>query len=401
MPILDRIAALHDGTAAWRRHLHRNPEPGFEEHATAAFVAGKLRGFGADEVHAGIAVTGVAGVVRSGSGRRSVGLRADTDALPIHEATGLPHASKAPGRMHARGHDGHTAMLLGAARYLAGTRKFDGTVYLIFQPAEEVGGGNSGGRRTLDEGLLARFPAERVFGLHDSPRVPLGRFVVREGFATAAMDDFRITIEGRGGHAAHPHLGRDPIAVGRQVAQALQSLAARELDPLDSASVAVTRFSAGDTRDTIPRTAELEGTVRTFEPDTRAPIERRVRQIVGGAGTLGDATLRLDYRHGCPAAVNAAREAALGGEAAADVAGEAEVDRVRPPITAAEAFAFMLQARPGAVVHVGIGAAEQGKGLHRPHFDFNDAALPYGASYWVRLAERSLARPSAAPGGAP
>ena len=356
-------------------------------------MAGKLREFGVDEVHTGIAETGVVGVVRAGSGQRSIGLRADMDALPIQEATGLPWASTVDGRMHACGHDGHTTMLLGAARYLAETRNFDGTVYLIFQPAEEVGGGNSGGKRMLDEGLFERFPAERVFGLHNSPRVPLGRFLVREGFATAAMDDFRITIDGKGGHAAYPHLSRDPIAVGCQITQALQSLVARELDPLDSAVVAVTRFCSGDTHNTIPETAELQGTVRTFKPETRSRLDRRVHQIVDGAGQANDVSVRLEYRRGYPAAVNAAAPTARCAEAATDVMGDANVDRAPPPIMAAEDFGFMLQARPGAIVHLGIGGGEQGKGVHTPIYDFNDEALPIGASYWARLVEQLLPRP--------
>jgi amidohydrolase len=242
MTILDRIAAFHDEIAVWRRHLHQNPELGFEEHETAAFVADKLKSFGVDEVHTGIAGTGVVGVLRAGTGERSVGLRADLDALPIREETGLPWASRVEGKMHACGHDGHTAMLLGAARYLAETRDFDGTVYLIFQPAEEVGGGE----RMVAAGLFDRFPAERVFGLHNRPQLPVGRFAMRTGPAYAGCDDFTIRLEGRGCHAGWPHLGRDPIVAGAQLVLALQTLVARQVDPLDQAVVSVTRHAGGD-----------------------------------------------------------------------------------------------------------------------------------------------------------
>jgi amidohydrolase len=228
MTIVDRIAAFHNEMVVWRRHLHQNPELGFEEHGTAAFVADKLQSFGVDEVHSGIAGTGVVGVLRAGTGGRSVGLRADLDALPIHEETNLPWASRAPGKMHACGHDGHTTMLLGAAKYLAGTRNFDGTVYLIFQPAEEVGGGE----RMLAEGLFDRFSAERVYGLHNRPQLPVGRFAMRAGPAMAGCDDFTIRLEGRGCHAGWPHLGRDPIVAGAQLVLALQTLVARQVDPL-------------------------------------------------------------------------------------------------------------------------------------------------------------------------
>ena len=392
MPILNRIAAFHDAMTAWRRHLHAHPELGFAESRTAAFVAEKLESFGIDEVHTGLAGTGVVGVVRAGSAARAIGLRADLDALPIEEATGAPWASTAPGKMHACGHDGHTAMLLGAARYLAETRGFDGTVHLIFQPAEEVGGEHSGARRMLDEGLLERFPAERVFGLHNSPRLPLGRFAVRKGPAMAAVDDFRIAVTGKGCHAAFPHHGRDPIAVGCQIAQALQTLVAREIDPLDGAVVALTRFIAGKAYNVVPETAELGGTVRTLRPETRALLERRLREIADGFAAAAGATASLGYRRGYPAVSNSPREAELVADVAAALVGEANVDRDPLPVMAAEDFAFLLQARPGAFVHLGIGGGEQGKMVHSPIYDFNDAALPLGASYWALLVERLLPR---------
>jgi amidohydrolase len=389
MPIINRVAEFHDEMTAWRRHLHEHPELAFEEVQTAAFVAEKLRDFGVDEVHTGIAGTGVVGVVRSGSGRRAIGLRADMDALPIHEATGLPHASRSEGKMHACGHDGHTTMLLGAARYLAETRNFDGTVYLIFQPAEELGGG---GQKMIEEGLFKRFPAERVFGLHNRPQLPLGRFAMRTGPAMAAVDDFRIRIQGKGCHAAFPHLGRNPIATGCQIAQALEGLVARQIDPLDNAVVSVTRFSAGDAYNVLPETAELWGTVRTFKQAARTFLEQRINEIVKGIVAAGGVETDLHYRRGYPILINSAEEAALAAEAAAEVVGEADVDRDPAPVMGAEDFAFMLEVKLGAYIWMGVGGAEQGKIVHSPYYDFNDEVLSHGVSYWARLVERLLPR---------
>jgi hippurate hydrolase len=397
MTILDRIATMHDEMAVWRRHLHQNPELGFEEHETATFVADKLKSFGVDEVHTGIAGTGVVGVLRAGAGGRSVGLRADLDALPIREETGLPWASRTEGKMHACGHDGHTAMLLGAAKYLAATRGYDGTVYLIFQPAEEIGGGE----RIVAAGLFERFPAQRVFGLHNRPQLPVGRFAMRAGPAMAGCDDFTIRLEGRGCHAGWPHLGRDPIVAGAQLVLALQTLVARQVDPLDQAVISVTRHAGGDAHNVIPGAVELWGTVRTYRPETRDFLRRRLAEIAEGIAIASGVGASLSYVSSLPPLVNHSEDAALGADVAAEVVGETGVDRDPPPVMSAEDFAFMLQAKPGALVWMGVGRAEEGRLIHTPVYDFNDDALPYGASYWVRLAERCLAEEPGAPASAP
>ena len=391
MPVINRIAGFHDDLTAWRRHLHAHPELGFQEHATAAFVAAKLREFGVDEVHTGLAGTGVVGVIRAGGGRRAIGLRADMDALPIQEETGLPWASVHPGLMHACGHDGHTAMLLGAARYLAETRNFDGTVYLIFQPAEEVGGeGSSGGSRMVAEGLFDRFPAERVFGLHNWPDLPLGRFAMGTGPVMAAVDEFTITLRGKGGHAAMPHQCRDALLAGCQIVQALQSIVAREVDPIDHAVVSVTRFHCGEAFNVIAETAEIGGTVRTFKPATRARIEERLAVIGGSIGAALGVSATVAFERGYPPTVNHPEMAVLGADGAADIVGEAAVDREPEPVMGAEDFAFMLEKVPGAYIWMGMGGSEDGRYCHTPIYDFNDEALPIGASWWARLAERLL-----------
>ncbi len=387
MPVLNRINEFHDELVAWRRDLHAHPELAYEERRTAAFVAGKLRAFGVDEVHEGIGGTGVVGVVRAGGSGRSIALRADMDALPISEETGLPWASKTPGRMHACGHDGHTTMLLGAARYLAETRRFDGTVYLIFQPAEE---GLAGAKAMLEDGLLDRFPFERVFGLHNWPWTEPGRFGVHGGAVMAASDEFRIRIEGRGCHAAMPHLGRDPILAGSALVQALQSLVARETDPLEALVVSVTCFNAGDAYNVIPRTAELVGTVRCFRPDLRERAEERLRVVARNVAAAFGVEADIAYRRGYPATVNDPELAAVCAEVAAEIVGEEGILRDPPPSMGAEDFAFMLEQRPGAYLWLGQGGAEEGRLLHSPFYDFNDEVLPHGVSYWARLVERLL-----------
>jgi len=391
MAVVNRIAAFQDELTAWRRHLHAHPELGFEEHATAAFVADKLREFGVDEIHTGLAGTGVVGVIRSGSGERAIGLRADMDALPIQEETGLPWASVHPGLMHACGHDGHTAMLLGAARYLAETRNFDGVVYLIFQPAEELGGeDSSGGSRMVAEGLFERFPADRVFGLHNWPELALGRFAMRTGAAMAAVDEFKIKVTGKGGHAAMPHQCRDPLIAGCQIVQALQHLVAREVDPIDNAVVSVTRFRCGEALNVIAETAEIGGTVRTFKPATRTMIEHRLPAIARAVATGLGVAATVEFERGYPPTVNDAGMAVLAADGAADIVGEASVDRAPDPVMGAEDFAFMLDKVPGAYIWMGMGGSEEGRYCHTPIYDFNDEALPIGASYWARLVERLL-----------
>ena len=388
MPIVNRIAEYQDELTAWRRHLHERPELGFEEHETAAFVAEKLRAFGCDEVHTGFARTGVVAVIRGGSGGRTIGLRADMDALPIEEASGAAWTSRHPGRMHACGHDGHTTMLLGAARYLAETRNFDGTAYLIFQPAEEGGGG---GRTMVEDGLFERFPAEQVFGLHNWPYAPLGTFAMCTGPAMAASDELTITVQGVGCHAAWPQNGRDPIVAASHVIQAIQSVVAREVDPLDNAVISITRVQGGDAYNVVPERVELWGTIRTFREATRTRLIRRIEEVVQGVGLAQGITGSVKVSAGYPATINTAREAQLGADAAAEIVGDAKVDRAPEPCMGSEDFAFMLNRRPGSYIWMGTGsAARPSHQLHSPHYDFNDDAIPLGVSYWVRLVERLL-----------
>ncbi|MEK0083714.1 M20 aminoacylase family protein [Benzoatithermus flavus] len=387
MPIINRIAEFQDEIAAWRRHLHARPELGFEEHATAAFVAGKLESFGVDEVHTGLARTGVVGVIRAGTSARRIGLRADMDALPIQEETGLPWASQVPGRMHACGHDGHTAMLLGAARYLAETRNFDGTVYLIFQPGEE---GFGGGREMVKDGLFKRFPAEQIFGLHNWPYAPAGSFAMCKGPAMAASDEFTIEIVGRGCHAAMPHTGRDPVVAAALLVQALQPLVAREVDPLDNAVVSVTRIAGGHAYNIVPERVELWGTIRTFREETRAHLIRRVQEVAKGTALAQGLEAEVRILEGYPATINSPREAQLGADVAAEIAGEDRVERDPAPAMGSEDFAFMLKERPGSYIWMGTGTGTGDEPLHSPRYDFNDATLAYGVSYWARLVERLL-----------
>jgi amidohydrolase len=387
MAIINRIGEFHDEMRAWRHDLHAHPELGFEERRTSGLVADKLRAFGLDEVHTGLARTGVVGVLRAGSGGGAIGLRADMDALPIHEATGRDYASTSPGKMHACGHDGHTTMLLGAARYLAETRNFDGTVYLIFQPAEEMLGG---GRTMVEEGLFQRFPAAQVFGMHNWPSMPLGQFAMRAGPVMAAADRFTINLTGRGGHAAMPHQCRDPLVAAAQIVLALQSIVARNVDPVQRAVISVTQVHGGDTFNVIPESAMLTGTARSFLPEVRDLLERRLREIATGLGTALGARVEIEYQRGYPPTVNSEAETEVAALAAAEVAGADKVDRHREPTMGAEDFAYMLEQRPGSYVFIGNGGGEDTPMLHSPHYDFNDEALPYGASYWARLVERVL-----------
>jgi hippurate hydrolase len=387
MAIINRIGNFHDEMTAWRRDLHAHPELGFEEVRTAAFVVDKLRSFGLDEVHTGLAKTGVVGVLRAGSGRSSIGLRADLDALPIHEAAKLPYASTAPGKMHACGHDGHTTMLLGAAKYLAETRNFDGTVYLIFQPAEEMQGG---GRAMVEEGLFERCPALRVFGMHNIPRMPVGTFGMRPGPIMAAADRVEIRLTGQGGHGAMPHLCRDPMVAGAQIVLALQTVVARNLDPVAQGVVSITQFHGGDADNVIPQEVRLRGTIRSFAPEVRDLLERRVGEIARAVAEAHQVSAAVAYTRGYPATINAAAETELAAAAAADVVGEDRVDRAVAPMMGAEDFAYMLERKPGAYIFMGAGGGDAAPMLHSPDYDFNDEALPYGASYWARLVEQLL-----------
>src|SRR6204780_303677 len=389
MPIVNRVADLQPDIQAWRRDIHQHPELGYNEHRTAAFVAERLREFGCDEVATGLGGTGVVGVIKgrkpAGKGDvRAIGLRADMDALPIEEATGLPYASTTPGKMHACGHDGHTAMLLGAARYLAETRNFAGTAVVIFQPAEE---GGAGAAAMIKDGLISRFGIDEVYGMHNYPGIPLGQFAIRPGAMMAAADHIEIDIEGKGGHAARPHLSIDTILVGAQIINQLQSVVARNVDPLEAAVVSVCMFQAGHTDNVIPQHAKLRGTARALTPEVGDLLRKRINEIVEGTAKLYGAKAKLTYSNGYPVVVNHERETAFAASVAGEIAGKDKVNDC-PPRMAAEDFAFMLNERPGAFIFVGNGDSA---GLHHPAYDFNDEVIPIGTSYWVRLAETALA----------
>jgi len=388
MPIVNRIADFHADITAWRRDIHAHPELQYDVHRTAGTVADKLKNFGCDEVVTGIGRTGVVGVIRgskAGEGGRVIGLRADMDALPIEEATDVPYKSTVPGKMHACGHDGHTAMLLGAARYLAETRNFAGTAIVIFQPAEE---GGAGGKAMVQDGLMERFKIEEVYGMHNYPGLAIGQFALRAGPLMAAADRITIDIEGRGGHAARPHASIDPILVGAQIINQIQSIVARNVDPLDAAVVSITVFQAGSTDNVIPQTARLRGTARSLTPKVRDLLETRLREVVTGTAQLYGATVNLTYRRDYPVTRNHERQAAFAASVAREVAGRDRVDDQVAPVMGAEDFSYMLEARPGAFIFVGNGASA---GLHHPAYDFNDEVIPYGTSYWVKLVETALA----------
>jgi amidohydrolase len=389
MPIINRIADFAPEMTEWRQDFHRHPELGFEEHRTSDIVAAKLASWGI-EVYRNIATTGLVGVLRDGSSGRSIGLRADMDCLAMEEQTGAPHASTVPGRMHGCGHDGHTATLLGAAKYLAETRNFDGTVNFIFQPAEEGGGG---ARVMVEEGLFDRFPCDQVFGIHNDPGLPLGECSAVPGPVLAASDRVAITVRGIGGHAAKPHLVIDPVMVGAHILVALQALVARRVDPLHSAVLSITQFHAGSASNVIPDSAELKGSVRTLLPEVRDQMERLITQVAINTAAAHEATAEVVYTRNYPATVNHAAEAGRAAMAAAKVLGEAKVHRDTPPIMGAEDFSFMLRERPGAFVFMGQkGADKGGVPVHHPQYDFNDELLPVGASYFATLVEQELRR---------
>jgi hippurate hydrolase len=387
MPVINRIAGFHDEMIAWRHDIHAHPETAFEEKRTAEVVAAKLAGFGI-AVDRGLAGTGVVGTLRAGTGSRAIGLRADLDALHILEKNGFAHASRNHGKMHACGHDGHTTMLLGAAKYLAETRNFDGTVHFIFQPAEENEGG---GRVMVEQGLFDRFPMEAVYGMHNWPGIDRGRFAIRPGPMMASYDVFELTVTGRGAHGAMPHQGVDPVATGAQIVTALQTIVSRNVNPIDAAVVSVTQFHGGDAWNVIPDEVVLRGTTRCFRPAIRDQIERRIRELAEGICAAYGCTLAMRYERRYPPLVNDAEAVTRAAAAAAEIAGDpALVDVEREPSMGSEDFAFMLEARPGAYILIGNGPGEGGCMLHNPRYDFNDAILPLGASYWARLVERSL-----------
>jgi amidohydrolase len=386
MPIVNRVADLHAEITGWRRDFHAHPELQYDVHRTAATVAEKLKSFGCDEVVTGIGRTGVVGVIRGREpGGKVVGLRADMDALPIEEATALPYKSTVSGKMHACGHDGHTAMLLGAAKYLADTRNFAGTAVMIFQPAEE---GGAGARAMLRDGLFERFGIQEVFGMHNYPGIPLGEFAIRSGPMMASTDSIVIRIEGKGSHAAWPHRGVDTVVVGAQIVMALQTIVSRNVDPLEAAVISISVFQAGQADNVLPQTATLRGTVRTLSPDVRELVKTRVREVVEGTAKLYGARADLTYTSGYPVLVNDESRTAFAAEVADEIAGRDKVARDTPPLMGAEDFAYMLEERPGAFIYVGNGDSAM---LHHPAYDFNDEAIPLGTSYWVRLAERALA----------
>ncbi|MEX2128032.1 MAG: M20 aminoacylase family protein [Xanthobacteraceae bacterium] len=386
MPVINRLADRADEIAEWRHDLHMHPELQYDVHRTAATVAEKLKSFGCNEIATGIGRTGVVGVIRGhkNSNGKVIGLRADMDALPIEERTGLPYASNTPGRMHACGHDGHTSMLLGAARHLCETRNFDGTAVVIFQPAEE---GGAGAKAMIDDGLIDRFEIGEVFGLHNYPGLPVGNFAIRPGPLMASADRLWIEIEGVGGHAARPHKSVDTVLVGSSMVTALQQIVARNVDPIDNAVVSITLFQAGSADNVIPQNALLRGTVRTLRADTRDLIERRLKEVVDGVARLHGATAKVRYHRDYPIVVNHPEPTAFATEVARDVAGTEKVDAATLPVMGGEDFAFMLLERPGAFIFMGNGDTAN---LHHPKYDFNDKAIPFGASYWVRLIERAM-----------
>jgi hippurate hydrolase len=386
MPIVNRVADLHAEITAWRRDIHANPELLYDVHRTAASVADKLKGFGCDEVVTGIGRTGVVGVIRGRkAGGKVVGLRADMDALPIEEATNLAYKSTVSGKMHACGHDGHTAMLLGAAKYLADTRNFAGTAVVIFQPAEE---GGAGARAMLRDGLLDRFGIQEVFGMHNFPGMPVGEFAIRSGPMMASTDSVAINLEGKGGHAAWPHLGVDTVLVGAQIVNQIQSIVARNVDPLEAAVISICVFEAGQTDNVIPQHAKLRGTIRSLSPQVREFLQKRLREVVEGTARLYGAKADVTFSTGYPVLVNEEGRTAFAAAVADEIAGKDKVNRDVPPLMGAEDFAYMLQERPGAFIYLGNGDSAM---LHHPAYDFNDEAIPVGTSYWVRLAETALA----------
>ena len=388
MPVLNRIAAYQDEMVAWRRHLHAHPETAFEERETSDFVAERLAHFGI-EVHRGLARTGVVGVLRAGTSARTVGLRADMDALPMAEQNQFEHASRHPGKMHGCGHDGHTTMLLGAARYLAETRNFDGTVHLIFQPAEE---GAAGGKVMIDDGLFERFPCDTVFGLHNWPQLPAGHFGVRAGPIMAAADHFDIVVTGKGAHGAMPHHGVDPVLVAAHIVTAAQALVSRHTDPVDTAVVSFTVINGGSAFNVIPDEVVMSGTVRSFKPETQDALEEGLTRVAENVAAAFGASAVVRYERSYPATINSATEAEFAAAVAAKIVGPDRVIRTAAPSMGAEDFAFMLQRRPGCYVWLGQGGGPDSCMIHNPRYDFNDEILAVGASYWALLAETALGK---------
>src|SRR5687768_8917153 len=388
MTLIESIAVLQDEMTRWRRDIHAHPELGFEETRTSDIVAEKLRAFGL-EVHRGIGKTGVVGVLRSGSGTRSIGLRADMDALPVLEANTFAHRSTHDGRMHACGHDGHTTMLLGAAKYLAERRNFDGVVNFIFQPAEE---GIGGARAMIADGLFERFPCEAIFGMHNRPGLAVGKFAVRAGPMMAGGAFFDIHVNGKGAHGARPEAGIDPVLVASHIAIALQSIVSRNIRPVDPAVVSVTKIHSGDAYNVIPQTAQLSGTVRTFTREVMELIETNMQRIAKGTAEAFGATAEVDFRVTFAPTVNDAKEADFAAGICAEIVGAENVNRNPHLIAASEDFSFMLEKVPGCYFNIGNGAGEGACEVHNPSYDFNDGALALGATVFARIVETRLAR---------
>jgi amidohydrolase len=384
MPVKNRFAELQKEITAWRRDIHENPEILFETHRTSALVAEKLKEFGCDEITTGIGRTGVVGVIKgkTDTAGKVIGLRADMDALPIHEATGLDYASKTPNAMHACGHDGHTAMLLGAAKYLSETRNFDGTVVLIFQPAEEGGGG---GREMCEDGMMDRWGIQEVYGMHNWPGEPTGAFAIRSGAFFAATDQFDITFEGRGGHAAKPHETIDTTVMAAQAVLALQSIAARNADPVEQIVVSVTSFETSSKAfNVIPQRVQMKGTVRTMSNDIRDLAEKRIKEICAGVAATFGGTAEVTYHRGYPVMANHEEQTEFAAKVATDIAGGCEE---APLVMGGEDFAFMLEERPGAYILVGNGESAS---VHHPEYNFNDEAIPAGCSWWAGIVEQRM-----------
>jgi amidohydrolase len=389
MPLIPEVLEFADELTETRRDIHAHPEIGFEEERTADIVAAKLKEYGC-EVHRGLAKTGVVGTIRRGNSLRAVGLRADMDCLPMQEANTFAHRSTHDGKMHACGHDGHTTMLLGAARHLAKTKNFDGVVHFIFQPGEE---GFGGGRVMVQEGLFDKFPCDAVFAMHNKPGIPVGQMATTLGPLLAASDRFDIKVKGTGTHAAHPHSGNDPFIIGSQIVLALQTIPARNVDPIDSAVISVGFMRGGSAYNVIPDELHIGGTVRSFRAEVQELLEKRMGEVARGIAAAHGTTCEFSYRRGYPPTVNHAAEAEFAAEVAAEICGADNVSTTIAPSLGGEDFSYMLNKRPGAMLWLGNGPGEGGCFLHNTKYDFNDSALPYGVSFFVRLAERFLARP--------
>lgn len=383
MPIINRMAELHDEITEWRREIHSNPELLYDVHETASNVASKLEAFGCDEVVTGIGKTGVVGIIHGnnrGSGK-VIGLRADMDALPIQEEVDRPYKSKVPGKMHACGHDGHTAMLLGAAKYLSETRNFDGSVAVIFQPAEE---GGAGGKAMVDDGMMDRFGIQEVYGMHNMPGLPVGEFAIRSGAVMASTDEFQIKITGKGAHAAMPNEGIDPLVTAAQIILGLQTIVSRNLNPLEPLVVSATKINSGTAFNIIPETAEIVGTIRSLSEESRKYARQRMKEICEGIAASAGASAEVLINEGYPITFNHEDGTRKAASIASQIVGEDKVDLDKEPTMGGEDFSYMLLERPGAFIFVGNGDSA---GLHHPKYDFNDEVIPIGTSYWARLVE--------------